>query len=123
MIIGRDGMIAASKSGIKTHGRFSSTLIFFPCDLATFDEVKMICTQLNLRDTKMDEQKLLERITINPKVFGGKSIILGRRLAVEHVLGMFTGGERMESILEGYPWLEQGNIRACLAVTSSPSSA
>ena len=123
MVIGRDGMIAVSKSGIKTHGRFSSTLIFFPCDLATFDEVKMICTQLNLRDTKMDEQNLLERITINPKIFGGKPIIRGRRPAVEHVLGMFSSGERMESILEGYPRLEQGDIQAFLAVSSPPSSA
>lgn len=32
----------------------------------------------------MDEQKLLERITINPQFFGGKPIIRGRRLAVEH---------------------------------------
>ena len=36
----------------------------------------------------MDEKKLLERITVNPKIFGGKPIIRGRRLAVEHILGM-----------------------------------
>ena len=36
----------------------------------------------------MDEAKLLERVTVNPKIFGGKPIIRGRRLAVEHVLGM-----------------------------------
>jgi uncharacterized protein (DUF433 family) len=36
----------------------------------------------------MDEQKLLERIPINPNIFGGKPIIRGRRLAVEHILGM-----------------------------------
>lgn len=34
----------------------------------------------------MDEQKLLERITVNPNIFGGKPIIRGRRLAVEHIL-------------------------------------
>ncbi len=27
----------------------------------------------------MDESKLLERITVNPKIFGGKPIIRGRR--------------------------------------------
>nr|WP_265234085.1 DUF433 domain-containing protein [Lyngbya sp. CCAP 1446/10] len=36
----------------------------------------------------MDAQKLLERITVNPKIFNGKPIIRGRRLAVEHILGM-----------------------------------
>jgi hypothetical protein len=34
----------------------------------------------------MNEDQLLERITVNPEIFGGKPIIRGRRLAVEHVL-------------------------------------
>jgi len=62
----------------------------------------------------MDENKLLERIVIDPKIFGGKPIIRGRRLAVEHVLGMLAAGDAPETILEGYPWLEMDDIRACL---------
>ena len=63
----------------------------------------------------MDETQLLERITVNPKIFGGKPIIRGRRLAVEHVLGMLAAGDSPETVLEGYPWLEPDDIRACLA--------
>ena len=63
----------------------------------------------------MDENKLLERITVNPSIFGGKPIIRGRRLAVEHVLGMLAAGDPVETILEGYPWLEREDILACLA--------
>lgn len=63
----------------------------------------------------MDEQKLLERITVNPAIFGGKPIIRGRRLAVEHVLGMLAAGDSSEDILAAYPWLESEDIRACLA--------
>ena len=63
----------------------------------------------------MVEDKLLERITINPEIFGGKPIIRGRRLAVEHVLGMMAAGDTVEVILEGYPWLEKEDIQACLA--------
>jgi uncharacterized protein (DUF433 family) len=63
----------------------------------------------------MDEQALLQRITVNPKIFGGKPIIQGRRLAVEHVLGMLAAGDTVEIILTGYPWLEPDDIRACLA--------
>ncbi len=37
----------------------------------------------------MEESKLLERITINPEIFGGKPIIRGRRLA---------GHERIEPL-------------------------
>lgn len=62
----------------------------------------------------MTEEQLLARITINPKIFGGKPIIRGRRLAVEHVLGMLAAGDTAEIILAGYPWLEADDIRACL---------
>jgi uncharacterized protein (DUF433 family) len=61
----------------------------------------------------MDEQKLLERITVNPRIFGGKPIIRGRRLAVEHVLGMLAASDAIETIMEGYPWLEVEDVRAC----------
>jgi uncharacterized protein (DUF433 family) len=62
----------------------------------------------------MNETKLLERVTVNPKIFGGKPIIRGRRLAVEHVLGMLAAGDTPETILSGYPWLEPEDIQACL---------
>jgi uncharacterized protein (DUF433 family) len=62
----------------------------------------------------MDETKLLERITINPQIFGGKPIIRGRRLAVEHILGMLAAGDTPAIILDGYPWLEPEDIQACL---------
>lgn len=62
----------------------------------------------------MDEQRLLERISVNPAIFGGKPIIRGRRLAVEHVLGMLAAGDPPEVILEGYAWLEPEDIQACL---------
>lgn len=63
----------------------------------------------------MDETKLLERITVNPQIFGGKPIIRGHRLAVEHVLGMLAAGDAANDILAAYPWLEADDIRACLA--------
>jgi uncharacterized protein (DUF433 family) len=62
----------------------------------------------------MSEEELLGRITINPKIFGGKPIVRGRRLAVEHVLDMLAAGDTIETILEGYPWLEPQDVRACL---------
>ncbi len=62
----------------------------------------------------MNEQKLLERITINPQIFGGKPIIRGRRLAVEHILGMLAAGDTIETLLKGYPWLEREDVQACL---------
>lgn len=66
----------------------------------------------------MDSKGLLDRVTFNPAIFGGKPIIRGRRLAVEHVLGMLAAGDSAETILEGYPWLQPEDIRACLAFAS-----
>ena len=63
----------------------------------------------------MSNTDSLNRITINPRIFGGKPIIRGRRLAVEHVLGMLAAGDTAEIILEGYPWLEMEDIQACIA--------
>lgn len=60
------------------------------------------------------ETELLTRITTNPEIFGGKPIIRGHRLAVEHVLGMLAAGDTPETILKGYAWLEPEDIRACL---------
>ena len=63
----------------------------------------------------MDEKLLLERISCDPKIFGGKPIIRGRRLAVEHVLGMLAAGDDVATILSGYAWLEREDVLACLA--------
>jgi uncharacterized protein (DUF433 family) len=62
----------------------------------------------------MNEEELLERIMVDPKIFGGKPIIRGRRIAVEHILGMLAAGDSSETILSGYSWLEEEDIQACL---------
>src|SRR5512146_2062654 len=62
----------------------------------------------------MTEQDLLDRITCDPRIFNGKPIIRGHRLAVEHVLGMLAAGDTPEVILQGYPWLEMEDIKASL---------
>jgi uncharacterized protein (DUF433 family) len=62
----------------------------------------------------MSETDLLKRITVNPRIFGGKPIVRGRRLAVEHVLGMLVAGDTAQSLLTAYSWLELEDIQACL---------
>ena len=59
-------------------------------------------------------EKLQNRITFHPDIFGGKPIIRGHRLAVEHVLGQLAAGDSIETLLAGYPWLEREDILACL---------
>lgn len=62
----------------------------------------------------MDKQALLSRITVNPKIFGGKPIVRGHRLAVEHIMQMLAAGDTGESLLKAYPWLEPADIEACI---------
>lgn len=63
----------------------------------------------------MTEDEALERITVDPAIFGGKPTIRGLRIAVEHVLGMLAAGDSPERLLEEFPFLEPADIQACLA--------
>lgn len=64
--------------------------------------------------TENQTKALLARITTNPEIFGGKPIVRGKRLAVEHVLADLAAGETTETILANFPFLETDDIRACL---------
>jgi uncharacterized protein (DUF433 family) len=68
--------------------------------------------------TKSQTGELLARITTNPEIYGGKPIIRGKRLSVEHVLADLAAGETPESILANFPFLDADDIRACLLFAS-----
>ncbi|MBI3988079.1 MAG: DUF433 domain-containing protein [candidate division NC10 bacterium] len=63
----------------------------------------------------MVNEKLLERITVNREIFGGKPIIRGMRISVELILSLLAQGEPSAAILEDYPDLGPEDIQACLA--------
>jgi len=62
----------------------------------------------------VSETELYKRIVVNPAILGGKPIIRGQRLAVEHVLGLLAAGTTFEELLADYEWLEREDIFACL---------
>lgn len=66
----------------------------------------------------MNNEDLLGRITINPKVMVGKPVIRGTRLTVEYILGLLAYGTTLEEILEEYPSLVKDDIYACLLFAS-----
>jgi uncharacterized protein (DUF433 family) len=59
-------------------------------------------------------EQLLNRITYNPGIFGGKAIIRGMRFRVVDVLEMLASGMTSQEILGDYPYLEPADIQACL---------
>lgn len=62
----------------------------------------------------MDDQRLLARIGTNPEIFGGKPIILGHRMAVEHVLRYLAAGVTQDELLADFPFLDKEDVQACL---------
>ena len=63
----------------------------------------------------------MSQIVVNPEILGGKPIIEGTRLSVEHVLGLLTSGMSNAEIIEAYPELNEENIQAVLAYASRHS--
>ena len=55
------------------------------------------------------------RIIANPGILGGKPIVEGTRLSVEHILGLLASGMSNQEIIESYPILSEESIRAVLA--------
>jgi uncharacterized protein (DUF433 family) len=58
---------------------------------------------------------LLDRITADPAIFGGRAIIPGMRISVERILSLLAQSESVEGLLDEYPELEPADIRAYLA--------
>ncbi|MGQ0657616.1 MAG: DUF433 domain-containing protein [Chromatiales bacterium] len=65
----------------------------------------------------MSEEQLLDRITVDSDVLDGKPTVRGRRLAVEHLMGMLIAGDPIPEVLVAYPWLDLADVHACLIYT------
>jgi len=59
-------------------------------------------------------QKILERITFNPQIMGGRACLRGMRITVSLVLSLIANGLTPMEILEEYPDLELEDIKASL---------
>ncbi len=68
------------------------------------------------------EEKLLERIIVNPKVMGGKPVVKGTRITVEQVLKLLAQGLTTEEILKDYPHLSKDDIAAVLLYAAKVAS-
>ena len=66
----------------------------------------------------MTDKKLLERITMNPKVMTGKPIIKGTRLTVEFILNLLAHGATDQEIIAEYKGLKKEDIQACILFAS-----
>ena len=63
----------------------------------------------------MNDDDLLQRIVLDPKIMVGKPVIRGTRLTVEYVIGLLAGGATIEEVLREYDGLTREDVLACLA--------
>lgn len=73
----------------------------------------------------MEEQNILNRITINPGVCNGRPSIRNMRFTVAQMLELLAAGMSPQDILEDYPYIEKEDIDACLlyaALIANPQS-
>jgi uncharacterized protein (DUF433 family) len=64
---------------------------------------------------------LLDRITSDPAVLGGRPCIRGMRIRVVDILDMLAAGAERSEILEDYPYLEEEDIAAALEYAAQQS--
>jgi len=57
----------------------------------------------------------LKRITVDPKVMGGKPCIRNLRVTVGTIVGLIGAGKTIEEVLREYPYLEREDILEALS--------
>ena len=63
----------------------------------------------------MSNDRLLARITVDPRICHGKPCIRGLRYPVEFLLDLLSGDMTAEQILADYPDLEADDLKAACA--------
>ena len=66
----------------------------------------------------MTREQLLERVTADPAVCGGKPCIRGTRIYIAILLDALAEGFTPEEIIDHYPSLTVDDIRAAVAYTA-----
>ncbi len=52
----------------------------------------------------------IRRIVANPEILGGKPVVEGTRLTVDHILGLLAHGMSQSEIVESYPELSIDDV-------------
>ena len=57
---------------------------------------------------------VLDRITVNPAVMGGKACVRGMRVTVGMIVGQIAAGRTLDDLLSDYPYLEREDLLQAL---------
>jgi uncharacterized protein (DUF433 family) len=56
----------------------------------------------------------MRQIVANPEILGGKPMVEGTRLSVDHILGLLAHGMSHAEIVEAYPDLTLDDVKAVI---------
>ena len=56
----------------------------------------------------------MNRITVNPKILGGKPIIKGTRISVEFIMELTASGLTVDKVVKEYPILKREDVLAAI---------
>lgn len=57
---------------------------------------------------------MFDRITFDSQIMGGRACIRGMRIPVSVIVGQIAYGASVQEILEGYPDLEQEDVKQAI---------
>ncbi len=57
---------------------------------------------------------MLDRITFDPNIMGGRACIRGMRITVSQVVNLVANGMTVSEIIRDYPYLEEDDVRQAL---------
>ena len=69
----------------------------------------------------MNREKLLQRVSVDPGVCGGKPCILGTRIDIAIILDGLAEGLTTDQVIDHYPQLTMEDIQAALAYAADLS--
>ena len=70
----------------------------------------------------LEEMKMFERISVDPKVCHGKPVIKGTRILVSNILGYLANGSTFEDVVKDYPQIKKEDILDAISFGSFLSS-
>jgi uncharacterized protein (DUF433 family) len=69
--------------------------------------------RMKVRDETFD------RVTVDPRVMGGRPCIRGMRITVSNIVGQLAAGATQDELLSEYPYLERADIEQALAFAAA----
>lgn len=70
---------------------------------------------MTLASDREPVMEIMDRITVDSEVMGGKPCIRGLRITVGMLVGLISAGRSVEDIVAAYPLLESADVRQALA--------